>query len=83
MLEELGIQPKVTELDPQPPRTFDSIEAAQEAVARWLFVTPGTDAMDRLERALEDALREEAGAWQIEGVQPSRPNIVSWETDRN
>ena len=83
VLDELGIQPQVTELDPQPPRTFDSVEAAREAIARWLFVTPGTDAMDRLERALQDALREEDGVWRIEGTQPSIPNIVSWETGRN
>ncbi len=83
VLEELGIQPEVTELDQQPPRTFDSVEAAREAVARWLFVTPGTDAMDRLDHVLQDALREEDGAWQIEGARPSRPNIVSWETGRN
>ena len=80
VLEELGIQPEVTELDQQPPRTFGSLEEAREAVARWLFVTPGSDAMTRLDRALPDALREEDGVWQIEGAQPSRPNIVSWET---
>ncbi len=83
VLEELGIQPEVTELDTQPPRTFDSAEEAREAVARWLFVTPGTDAMDRLDHVLQDALREVNGAWQIEGAQPSIPNIVSWETGRN
>lgn len=81
-LDELGIQPEVTELDQQPPRVFGSVEEAREAVARWLFVTPGTNAMDRLERVLEDALREENGAWSIEGAQPSRPSIVSWETGR-
>ena len=82
VLEELGIQPEVTELDPQPPRAFGSIAEAREAVARWLFVTAGTDAMDRLERVLGDALREENGAWLIDGAQPSRPRIVSWETGR-
>ena len=82
VLDELSIQPQVAELDPQPPRTFDSIEEAREAVARWLYVTPETDAMTRLEHVLEDALREENGAFQIEGAQPSRPNIVSWETGR-
>ena len=81
-LDELSIQPQVAELDPQPPRTFDSIEEARGAVARWLYVTPETDAMTRLEHVLEDALREENGAFQIEGAQPSRPNIVSWETGR-
>ena len=80
VLDELGIKPQVTELDQQPPRTFTSVEEARQAVARWLFVTPGTDAMDHLDQALQDALREVDGAWQIEGAQPSRPNIVSWET---
>ena len=81
VLDELGIQPEVTDLDQQPPRTFACIEEAREAVARWLFVTPGTDAMTRLEYALEDALRQENGAWQIDGSQPLRPWIVSWETN--
>jgi len=80
VLDELGIQPQITELDQQPPRTFSSIEEAREAVARWLYVTPETEAMTRLEHALQDALREENGAWQIDGAQPARPNIVSWET---
>ena len=80
VLDELGIQAEITELDQQPPRTFSSIEEAREAVARWLYVTPETEAMTRLEHALQDALREENGAWQIDGAQPSRPNIVSWET---
>ena len=83
VLDELGIQPQVTELDPQPPRTFSSIQEAREAVARWLYITPETDAMTRLEHALQEALREENGAWQLEGARPSRPNIVSWETIRH
>ena len=82
VLDELGIQAEITELDQQPPRTFSSIEEAREAVARWLYVTPETEAMTRLEHALQGALREENGAWQIDGAQPSRPNIVSWETVR-
>ena len=82
VLDELGIQPQVTELDQQPPRTFSSVDEAREAVARWLYVTPETEAMTRLEHVLEDALRQENGAFQIEGAQPSRPNIVSWETGR-
>ena len=82
VLDELDIQPQVTELDQQPPRTFSSIEEAREAVARWLYIAPETGAMDRLEQELVDALREVDGAWQIEGAQPSRPNIVSWETGR-
>ena len=82
VLDELGIQPEVTELDHQPPRTFASVEEAREAVARWLFITPGADAMTRLDHVLQDALREEDGAWRIDGAQPSRPRIVSWETGR-
>ena len=82
VLDELGIQPQVTELEQQPPRVFGSVPEAREAVARWLFVTPETDAMTRLERALEGALREQDGLWQIEGAQPLRPCLVSWETAR-
>ena len=80
VLEELGMRPEVTELDEQPPRGFDSLEEAKESIARRLFVTPGTAAMSRLERALESWLREEDSVWQIEGAQPLRPYVVAWET---
>ena len=80
VLEELGITPEVYELTAQPPRGFDSFEDAREMIARRLYVVPGTEAMARLERALEASLREESGVWLIEGAQPIRPCIVAWET---
>ncbi len=80
VLEELGIQPEVTEVEQPPPGGFDSLEDARESIARRLFVAPGTEAMGRLERALDDSLREEDGSWHIEGAQPSRPCLVAWET---
>ena len=80
VLEELGISAEVTELAEQPPRGFDSFEQAREAIARQLYVTPGTEAMDRLERVLKSALHDEDGVWRVEGTQPPRPCIVAWET---
>lgn len=80
VLEELGIHPEVTELDGQPPRGFDSLEEARQMITRRLYVAPGTEAMARLDRALEDSLQEVDGAWQVKGTQPLRPCIVAWET---
>ena len=80
VLEELGIRAEVTELDQQPSRTFSSLEEAREGMARWLFVSPGTDAMTRLDHVLRDALRENNGVWQVEGARPLQPCLVSWET---
>lgn len=82
-LDQLGIQPEVTELAPQPPMSFDSVESARDTIASRLYVQPGTDAMTRLENALQDSLCESDGVWRIEGAQPLRPCIVSWETDSN
>ena len=80
VLEQLGIRPEVTELDEQPARGFSSRQEASEMIARRIYVTPGTEAMTRLEQALESSLHEDEGVWQIEGVQPLRPCVVAWET---
>ena len=82
VLEELGIQPEVTELDQQPPLRFDSFDQARETIAGRIFVNPRTAAMDRLERTLHESLYEEEGVWRIRGTQPLRPCIVAWETGR-
>ena len=79
VLAELGIRPVVTEMEGQPPRGFDSLEEAREMITRRLYVTPGTEAMARLERALDDSLHEENGVWQVRGTQPPRPCVVAWE----
>ena len=81
VLEELGFRPEVAELDELPPRGFDSREEALESIASRIYVTPGTEAMARLERTLEGSLREVDGVWQIQGAQPLRPCIVAWETN--
>ena len=80
VLEQLGIRPEVTELDEQPAWGFSSRQEASEMIARRIYVTPGTEAMTRLEQALESSLHEDEGVWQIEGVQPLRPCVVAWET---
>ena len=80
VLEELGIRSEITELDEQPDWGFASHGDALDSIARRIFVNPGTDAMARLERALDDWLYEDDGAWRIRDAQPSRPCIVSWQT---
>ena len=80
VLRQLGIRPSVTELDELPHRGFASLEDARDTIARRIFVVPGTDAMSRLEDALEDWLVHEDGAWQIKGAQPFRPHVVAWDS---
>ena len=80
VLDELGIRPEITELEAQPPRTFASFEDALDSVARRIYVAPGTEAMARLERALDDSLYEDDGVWHIRGSKPIRPCVVAWET---
>ena len=82
VLEELGIKPVVTELEPRPVQRFDSFEDARESLNQRLYVRDGTEQKERLERALEDWLEEVDGAWQIKGSQPIRPCIVEWEPSR-
>ena len=79
VLEELGIRAEVSELEVQPARGFDSLEEAREMITRRLYVSPGTEAMARLELALESSLHEVDGSWQLEGTQPLGPCLVAWE----
>ena len=79
VLAEIGIRPEVTELEEQPPPGFDSLEEARQMLTRRLYVSPGTEAMARLERVLGDSLHEVDGTWQVRGTQPLRPCIVAWE----
>ena len=79
VLDELGIRPEVTELEAYPPMGFSSYEDARDSIARRIYVQPDTDAMDRLERALEQSLHEHDGVWRIDAAQPLRPCVVSWE----
>ena len=80
VLEELGIEAEVTDLDPLQSRGFSSRQEAREMIARRIYVNEGTDAMARLDRALQSMLVEEDGGWQIVGSEPLRPCVVSWET---
>ena len=81
VLAELGISPEVTDLAEQPPRGFDSFEQACATIARQLYVAPGTETMTRLERALERALHNPDGIWQVRGAPPAQPCLVAWTTD--
>ena len=82
VLEELGIQPVVTELEPRPVQTFESFEDARMSLTQRLYVKPDTAEEERLAQALEDSLEEADGAWRIKGSQPIRPCIVEWEPGR-
>ena len=82
VLDELGIRPVVTELEPRPMQNFESFEDARISLTQRLYVKPGTDEEARLERALEDWLEEVDGVCRIKGSQPIRPCIVEWEPAR-
>ena len=78
VLDELGIQPEITELPERPPLQFASREAAVAGIAPQLYVEPGTDEMQRLERVLDDALVQQDGVWRLEGGGPVRSCLISW-----
>ena len=80
VLEELGIRPEITELEPRFQQGFDSPEQARDTLVRRLYVRPETAGMDRLERLLDQSVVEVDGAWRIRDAQPVRPCIVTWET---
>ena len=80
VLDELGIQPEITELPERPPLQYASREAAVAGIAPQLYVEPGTDEMQRLEQVLEDALVEQDGVWRLAGGQPVRSCLISWQT---
>ena len=80
VLDELGISCHTTELESQPMRVYPSVAEARDDIATRLFVAEGTEAMERLERALESSLRERDGQWHVAGSQPARPFLVYWET---
>ena len=79
VLRQLGIRPQVTELDELPPRGFANFAEARQTIARRLLVTPQTEAMSRMERALGDWLDHRDGAWLIQGAKPLRPCVAVWE----
>ncbi len=80
VLEELGIQAEVTEIGGLPARGFDSLEEARAMITQRLYVAPGTEEMERLERALDESLHEVDGSWQIRGTERLQPRVVAWKT---
>lgn len=80
VLDELGISCETTELESQQLRVYQSPSEAREDIATRLFVAEGTEAMERLDRALESSLQERDGQWHVAGTQPARPFLVSWDT---
>ena len=79
VLDEMGIRPEVTELEPRLQQRFDSFEDAQESLTSRLYVKPDSAEEARLKETLADWLEEVDGAWQIRGSQPVRPSIVAWK----
>ncbi len=82
VLEELGIEATVTELEAQTQGGFASFEEARENLTRRLYVKPDTEEMARLEVALEESLHEVDGEWRIKDSRPLTPCIVEWEPAR-
>ena len=79
VLDELGIQPTVTELEARPQGGFGSFDEAKEMLTRRLYVKPDTEEMTHLDRALGESLHEVDGEWRIKGSLPLRPCIVKWK----
>ena len=61
-----------------PPHEFASREEAIAGIAPQLYVEAGTEEMQRLERFLDRSLQQQDGVWRLEGAQPIRSCIVSW-----
>ena len=78
VLEELGIDPQVDELPPQPPRGYDTMKQAVEQLNRRLYLAPGSPEAARLEQLLPEMLVETDGVLQIKDATPLRPSLVWW-----
>ena len=78
VLDELGIQPEITDLPERPPPQYASREAAIAGIAPQLYVQPGTEEMERLEQFLDHSLEQQDGVWRLEGTRPVLSCIISW-----
>ena len=82
VLEELGIEATVTELEARLQGGFASFDEARDTLIRRLYVKPDTEEMARLDHALADSLHEADGEWRLRDSRPLRPCIVAWEPSR-
>ena len=78
VLEELGIDPQVDELPPQPARGYDTLQQAVEQISRRLYLAPGSPEAARLEQLLPEMLVEKDGVFQLKDAKPLRPSLVWW-----
>ena len=79
VLAQLGIGVRMDRLTPQPPRGFDSVEAAAAQLSSRLYVDDGSPEGDKLEEALREALEERDGVFTIRGAKSLTPVLVSWQ----
>lgn len=79
VLAELGIAAQIEMLLPQPARGFDSLEEAEEQLARRLYLPEDSDKKARLISILPERLEEDQdGTFRIRGTEPLRPALISW-----
>jgi len=78
VLSELGIDPQVEMLPPQPSRGFDNHEHALDQLTRRLYLAPGTPQLRVLEGLLPDLLVEQESSLVIRDAKPPEPGLVWW-----
>lgn len=80
VLEELGIQCSVAELEPRYPLSFDSLELARDTLSARLYVKPESAEMEQFERIIDRALTNVDGVWRVKDAPEIRPCILRWGT---
>lgn len=77
LLEARGADPRV-ELFDRPSRSWRSRDEVLTFLRRQTWVRPESEADARLQAAVDDALRQVDGGWQLGGAEPARVGLVRW-----
>ena len=80
-LWEMDIYPHLEMFAPLPFRAFRTWERALETLRQRLFVTPETAQDARLQEAMQQLLIETPDGYAIQGAQPGRLALISWEPE--
>lgn len=80
VLREMGIHPDVENIGPIPPESVPNIQAALCLIRNLLFVRPGTELDQRLQRSLHGLLEETPTGITIKESRPRSLALISWQT---
>jgi SAM-dependent methyltransferase len=80
VLREMGIHPDVEIFDPTPPESAPNIQAALCLIRNLLFVRPGTELDQKLQRSLHGLLEETPTGVTIKESRPRSLALISWQT---